>query len=261
MKKFIIAFCILFPALLIGGSILHKKYAIKSIPSELKTKIEQQLSDIEEQIWQEFKHIGIDKNKVIEKFNERVDSYYHSDIDQYKHLSPLSESNLKLIRSILRELPLEHEKIHIFPEPAVHCAAYTKQNILFINEPIFDTYAPEAKSFIIIHEAAHIFYKDSLMRLILREICKEEGNVMQLASKSPNHPLVQYTRFTELRADTWAHLHCKKYIDGCISYCQEALKNIPDGYRTSHTHPQYKNRIQVAQNIKINKEPDLQIVV
>lgn len=259
MKKYSIALCILFPALLIGSSIvLHKKHTAQF--SEMKSTIEQKLSETEDHIWQEFKRIGIDKHAVFEEFNKRVDSYYNNDMHEYKHLAPASEENQALIRSVLRELPLEYDNIYIFQKPEIHCAAYTSNNSIFINEDIFNTYAPDAKKFIITHETAHIFYKDSLLRLILRELCNAEGNVMQLASKSPNHPLVQYTRFTELRADIWANLQ-KKYIDGCIAYCQEALKHIPDGYRTMHTHPQYESRIKVAENIKLNKMPDIQIVV
>lgn len=203
-----------------------------------------ELQQEEEQLWQNLGTIGITKNRFEQARKKHIRQYHREDVAcVYKKLNPATE---KYVRSLLQAQGLGNKKIAISAYNGFAPAAASEHNI-FINEQELAKLSEPAQQFVINHEIQHILHHDSPSRYIMELIYGTQTNKLV---NEKDHPLLQYERFKEKRADIKTALQNKYLAQGYLLFTQEWLNNKGD--TSGITHPKNSDRLALAHYINQN---------
>jgi Peptidase family M48 len=209
----------------------------------------QELEQEHEKVWQEFTKIGISKQRYQEARKRLYQKYVRSDIPfTNKKVSPQTE---QFVKTVMKECGLNPNKVKIAGYNDRSPAAATEQ-IIYVNEQIFSAMSESAKRFVIGHEIQHILHGDNSARYILETLAGNETE--NLAPKKPNHPLLQYSRFKERRADIKTALQGQEWSKAYLAFAKERLEKCGD--TPGVTHPKHSDRFKLAQAIHDHMQND-----
>lgn len=202
----------------------------------------QKLDHEQEKVWQEFNKIGIDKHRYQHARKHLYQKYIRSDIPcSNKKVSPKTE---QFVKKVMKECGLNANSVKIVGYNDLSPAAATER-IIYVNEQIFSKMSESAQRFVIGHEIQHILHGDNSDRYILETLAGHETEA--LAPKKPNHPLLQYSRFKERRADIKTALQGPDWAESYRAFAQERLEKVGD--TPGVTHPKHSERLQLANAI------------
>jgi Zn-dependent protease with chaperone function len=200
-----------------------------------------QLKQEEANVWKELEKIGITKEKYEKAYHDYLPVYQRSDIPfSRKRTSP---ETVSLITSILQEHGLNPKNISIYGYNDLSPAA-ASDRVIYVNESVFNKHSKEAKRFIITHEIQHILHGDNCNRYIMERIY---GKDTETLVKDKTHPLLQLSRFKEMRADIKTALENKTMAQAYYAFAKEGLEKRGD--TPGATHPKNSDRLKLAERI------------
>jgi Peptidase family M48 len=223
-----------------GGSFL-KTPSRSNISSCSKQHILQELAREERMVNDALASIGATQ----EKREQARKKYYKEYLKSEKHAcdtKPISRKTVDSVRTIARDLGLNIHNIKILGFEDTSPAAAT-QTIIYINEQCFSELSEMSKRFVIGHEIQHILHQDNFERYILENLCNEGIENIQ---HDHNHPLCQFSRFKERRADIKTALHSDTMAQAYLEFTKERLKS---GDSRGITHPKNSDRWKLADRI------------
>ncbi|MGE0206485.1 MAG: hypothetical protein AB7R69_01405 [Candidatus Babeliales bacterium] len=201
-------------------------------------------------VWKAFEKIGITKKRYEDAKNNYRNQYLRSDFPGGS--IQVSDQTKQFVNGILKELGVDPATITITGWDDISPAAAT-EHIIYINEKEFSNYSLPARRFIIGHEIQHILHKDNWSRYSLELLCNNE--VEKMAGKK-DHPLCQYSRFKEKRADVTMATTSKEWAEGYLAFAKEWHKRAGDN--PGVTHPLNKDRVALAQDIVTHMKRSVQ---
>ena len=208
-----------------------------SVQDYFGKELEQELNTV----WKSFEKIGLTKQRYEQAKQENRSRYLRSDFPGGSR--NISQKTTQFVRGIIQELGLDPATITIVGFNDISPAAATER-VIYINEPEFITYSETAKRFVIGHELQHILHKDNHSRYTLELVTHNEVEKM---GNNKDHPLCQYNRFKEKRADVVMATQNKEWAQGYLTFAKEWHKRAGDN--PGITHPFNKDRVVLAQNI------------
>ena len=156
-----------------------------------------------------------------------------------------SQETIACVREVLHDLGIAQDKITICLWQEISEAASLGTSIL-INEQALFKLPMKSRKFIIAHELNHYLHHDGEMINLIKQLLLGEG-ITEKDMQQHDHPINQYRRFIEIRADICASLVSPDYAEGNVLCVQAQLAEDPD-YQ-SVDHPTFKERLVVAQDI------------
>ena len=246
-------------ALAIAGIIVAQRYNIITLPTVAQSGHEktvsaqdfytQELEHEHEKVWQEFTNIGISKQRYQQARKNLYQKYLRSDVPfTDKKVSAQTE---RFVKAVMKECGLDQNKVRICGYSDRSPAAATER-VIYVNEEVFSNMSQSAKRFVIGHEIQHILHGDNSARYILETLAGNETE--ELAPKKPNHPLLQYSRFKERRADVKTALQGPDWAEAYLSFAKERLEKVGD--TPGVTHPKHSDRLTLAQAIHDHMQND-----
>ena len=212
-------------------------YETQSIPAS--QYFGQELAKELDTVWEGFEKVGITKQRYEQAKQQHRERYLRSDFPG--GTKQVSQETTQFVRGILQELGLDPTKITIVGFNDISPAAATEK-VIYVNEQEFNNYSKPAQRFVIGHEIQHILHKDNCSRYTLELICNSE-----VEKNQKDHPLCQYNRYKEKRADIKTATQSLEWAEGYVAFAKEWYKRAGDN--PGITHPLNKDRIVLAQQI------------
>ncbi|MEX0940601.1 MAG: hypothetical protein WDZ41_04540 [Candidatus Babeliales bacterium] len=219
--------------------VIVKQSAVFETPA--KDYFLQKLENDHNQAWASLRAIGITKDRFQQAKKQHYNEYLRSDIPFSR--APVSPKTKAFVADLLKENGLTPQQIPVYGYTDGSPAAATDR-IIYVNEKTFSMLSSAAKRFVIAHEIQHILNKDNSAGYIMEVI---SGLNIDKVKSQKNHPLLQFNRFKEKRADVNVAVKNKDWAKAYLAFTQEQFKICGDS--PGITHPKNSERIALAQQI------------
>lgn len=239
MKKNIIITLTIFLALIGAGIFLYPKYSFKKTDGITTICSLSELRKEEKQLWQEIKELF---NADLEAFHKTKSTIWY---EQPKKETSANNPTEELIFNVARDFNYNTDALIIkfMDIKETQSSAGVSKTDLMINTNVFPSLPQSIQKFVIGHELFHLVNNDVGEK---EEIVKNLEDPEKI-SKEQEELFYRYLRFQEKRADMQAALLKKEWADLYLEYTTQGLKRCP--IEGSLTHPSFKERKQLAQNI------------
>ena len=203
---------------------------------------ENQLATELDTVWQSCEKIGITKQRYESAKEQNRERYLRSDFPG--GTTQISTETTQFVHGIMQEHGVDPAKVTLVGFNDISPAAATEK-VIYINEPEFNNYSQAARRFVIGHELQHILHKDNSSRYTLELMCN--GAKAEEMGDNKDHPLCQYNRLKEKRADVKTATRSLDWAESYLAFAQEWYKRA--GEHPGITHPKNVDRIALAKDI------------
>jgi predicted metal-dependent hydrolase len=199
----------------------------------------QELKKQEIELWQKLENVGIKQEACAQ-----LEKKYANTLDKMirKNRKTISAETKNLITTVLTDFDIDPTTISLVTYTDDSPAAAVEK-IIFVDEINLKKFSKAAQKFIIAHELQHIIYKDIFKRTAFEDLIPKHK---KSALKSRQHPVNQFYRFQEKRADIYTACKNKEYAQGYIDFIKQRLEN---GDTPGITHPKSSERLALGQEI------------
>jgi len=199
----------------------------------------EQLAQQEKAAWQELEKIGITRNQFEQAKEELKENYAREDVVPANSKS-VSAETARIIKTVLEEFGVDNNTPIVAYDIQAPIAA--SDNILFVNEAIFNQFSLPAQRFVVAHEIQHMRNQDTVSTFTINKLRESDEQ-----ETDADHPINKFTRFREERADIQTALTSKHWAENYQTFAKEISKKWGD--TEDPTHPKNSERLTLAQNI------------
>lgn len=220
-------------------------------PTSALSYFSQKLDTELEKVWTSFKTIGISKQQYDQALQNNRQKYLRSDYPNGNQ--PISPETRTFVQGILKEFGIDPKEITLVGWKDISPAG-ASEKVMYINQEELNKYSDRAKRFVIGHEIQHILHQDNFSRYTLELML---NNQVEKMGQQKDHPLCQFNRFKETRADVKTALKGKEWAEGYLEFTKVFHKRA--GNNPGITHPLIQDRIALAQEMVdyMKKQPTI----
>ncbi|MGE0206483.1 MAG: hypothetical protein AB7R69_01395 [Candidatus Babeliales bacterium] len=204
------------------------------------------LNKLEEEVWQALSSEKKITKEQVEEMRQKKYSEYKKDHTRPDNGLTLSSATISFVHNIMDEFGVDKKEIILIAQPSMVGAAQVIDDFhMEVNEKNLAKFSPEAQAFIIGHELQHIIFKDHSTAYFIRTLLPEPEKYEPLFARE--HPMMQFYRFREERADVMAATRNDIWAHNYAIYAQENLALRGDA--AVDWHVRSSKRVVLAQEI------------
>lgn len=223
----------------------------KEVSAEACSHFENKINEYETHIWDLLKtDTHVTKDDCLLKHKKSYQQYQRQEqsnaTSKEKRYPALRQETVECVQNIVREFDIDPATIKVVPFKGQGSPAAAEDNTIFIDEPEFCHYSPQACKFFIGHEIAHMKAHDASLYRAVETLIHAKPKV---SNQKKKHALNAYSRFIETRADTNTLLAGgKEYAQGAFEFLYK-LKELDGGDNPGITHPKTSDRIKNVEEL------------
>ncbi len=212
----------------------------------LQTSFKNHIADNAKKVWQALSSIGITEERCRIVNKQRYELYTKETEKAFcKPEGEISNKTKTMINQVMLEFGVEPTDITVIATTKMLGTANACDKLLMVNEKNFSYFSEPAQKFIIGHEVQHILNKDHSTCSVIRNLLPAQEKEQLMLPRQ--HPLMQFYRFKEERADIGAAIKNEEWANNYLAYTKEMMEIYGNVDRP--THPKSSDRLNMAQNI------------